>query len=230
MAGSKNRLGRFLKSSVDAFLTPAENPRENLADPEQQQKVLLEHVRTAALKLGATRQRLEAQRSGADELVATLDAEARKALQIGRDDLARLALQRQRSGLADIDQLNQQIAGLRQEEQHLGLVGQRIGARIEAARAREQLAAARHSAAQAQVAVGEVLSGIGAFPGEINLAERIERDAEDLEARATAIEELIATGVLGRGLLGGANADAAPDDEIERRLEALRNEMAGQPS
>jgi phage shock protein A len=197
MTGSSSRFGRFLKSSVNALLTPAEDPRTAYADPTQQQRAMLEQLRIASQRLAATRSRLEFQRVAVGEKVQLLEDQARQALAADREDLARLALQRQRIGQAEIEYLDRQIDGLQREEAQLATIEQRLSARIEALRAREQMAAARHTAARAQVAVGEALSGVGAVSGDSEIVERIERDAEELEARADAIEELINTGVLG---------------------------------
>lgn len=225
MAGSTSRLGRLFKTSFSALFTPAENPRELEPNPEQQQRRLLSNVRDAIRSLAATREQLERQHEAVELSAHYIEDEARCAVSAHRDDLARIALQRHRSAMLEADQLRGQITGLLREEGRLAMVEQRISGEIEAARARQQLAEARHSAARAQVAVGEALSGIGAVAGTSEIAQRIERDAEDLESRASAIGELIAAGVLGSGLVGEPS-DEAGSDEIERQLAALKMELA----
>lgn len=230
MARASGRLARMLKASVDSLLAPAEDPRTAFADPAEQQQALLDHLRQARRRLTTSRLRLEVRRSEAEEQVRACDAQARHALLAGRDDLARLALHRQRIARQETSQLNGQIEALEREETQLLVVDQRLAAQIEAMRSREQLAEARRSAAEAQVAVGEALSGAGSAVGDVQLIERIERDAEAMEARAEAIEGLISSGLLG----GGAGAAPEPadhlDDEIEFRLAALKAELTERPA
>lgn len=189
--------------------------------------MLLAQVRKATVRLTSTRERLEVQRATVAESMVAMDGEARTALRAGQEELARLALQRQRTCGLEVTQLDRQIAGLRREEDRLAGIGQRVSAQIEALRAREQMAAARHSAAQAQVAVGEALSGLGSFTSDSGLVEQIERDAEAMEARADAIEELTTAGILGEriGSYPGARTAGVGDEEIERRLQQLKTEL-----
>ena len=228
MAAQSNRFGRFLKSSVTTLLQPAEDPRKSNATPEQEQQRLLAQVHGATARLSATRERLQQQRAGVAESIETLDNEARQSVRAGHEEFARLALQRQRAGQAELVQLDRQIASLRREEDRLAAIGQRVNAQIEAVRAREQLAAARHSAAQAQVAVGEALSGFGSIASDTGLIEQIERDAEVLEARADAIEELTVAGILGETNRLFAQpvmseTGGKVDDEIVLLLQHLKN-------
>lgn len=227
MARSAGRLTRFLKSSVDALLAPAEDPRTIYADPAQQQRQLLLQLGGARQRLRVSRERLEAQRIEAVEHARGLQVQARHALIAEREDLARFALHRQRIIHDEIVHLDRQVTALQREETHLSVVEQRLRAQIESLRSREQMAEARRTAAEAQVAVGEVLSGAGVATNDTDLVARIERDAEEMEARARAIEELMAAGVLGIGAEPGAGPFTGYDPEIEERLAALKRDVAG---
>lgn len=223
----KGRFGRLLKSTVQALMTPADDPRATYADPIQQQRALLGELRAAEARLTVTKARLVTQRDRAADQARTLEQHARQALATGREDLARIALQRQWVIGAEAAQLNRQIAALEREESALVVCGQRLSAQIEALRSREQIAAARHSAAQAQVAAGEALTGLGAGADAARRIERIEDAAERLEARAGAIDEMLAAGLFGEtaGVAAGALAVA----EIEARLTRLKTELAAAP-
>lgn len=224
MTAPSGRFARFLRVAVNTLLTPAKDPRTVYADPAQQQRGLLEQVRMAQQRLAATRTRLEEQRAAAVENARRLENQARQALTAGHDDLARLALRRERIVLTEIAHLEGQIGALQREEEQLATIDQRLSARIDALRAREQMAAARHTAARAQIAVGEALSGVAEMGDDGARVERIERDADELEARAGAIDELI-----GHRVLGGEPslaADFPGDADIEERLAALRQDVA----
>jgi phage shock protein A len=223
MAGG--RFGRLFKSSIGSLLTPAEDPRAAYADPIQRQRELRAHVRSAIEGVRSTRTRLESQRTAAEAMFPALEQGARNALATGREDLARIALQRRQIMTGAVDQISRQIALIDAELERLALVDHQVSTQLDALAAREQLAEVRRSTAQAQIDVGEVLSGVtGGAPGVPGI-EQLERDAESLEARASAIDELLATGVLGDPAWN-MSVSAGSDQDIERQLAALKQEMA----
>ncbi len=226
MARSSGRLTRFLKASVDAMLTPAEDPRTLFADQAHQQRQLLMQLGSARQRLEASRERLERQRVEAVEQADGLQVQARHALTAGREDLARLALRRQQMIHREIKDLDRQVAALEREATRISEIEQRLRAQIEAVRSREQIAVARRTAAEAQVAVSEALFGAGVTPSDPDVVARIERDADVLEARADAIEELIAAGMLGLGGELEAGAFTGDDADIESRLDALKQDVS----
>ena len=226
MAGG--RFGKLIKSSLGSLLTPAEDPRATYADPIQRQRELRAQVRAAIEGVQATRTRLETQRTAVEAMLPALGQGARNALATGREDLARIALQRRQIMVGAVEQVANQIALIDAELERLALVDHQVSTQLDALAAREQLAAVRRSTAQAQIDVGEVLSGVtGVAPGAPAI-EQLERDAESLEARAAAIDELLATGVLGDPAWN-VSASAGTDQEIERQLAALKQEI-GAPS
>ena len=222
MAGG--RFGKLFKSSIGSLLTPAEDPRAVYADPIQRQRALREQVRAAMVNAQTARNRLELQRAAAEASLAELEQAARSAVAAGREDLARIALKRRQVSAASIAQLGQQIAAMDVELHRLAVVDQQVSAQLDAIAAREHLAAVRRSTAQAQIEIGEALTGVaGAVPGAPAI-EQLERDAEALEARAAAIDELMAAGVLGDPAVAMPGENQS-EQEIERQLAALRDEI-----
>jgi phage shock protein A len=224
MAGG--RFGKLLKSSLGSLMTPAQDPRATFADPIQRQLALREQVQAASAGVQAARGRFEAQRTAAEASLPELESAARAALVAGRDDLARIALKRRHVLATSVDQLHRQIAALDGELHRLALIDQQITAQLNTFAAREQLAALRRSTAQAQIEIGEALSGVNGSPADVPGIEEIEREAEALESRAAAIDELMAAGVLG-GSVWVTPAAPDTDGEIERQLAALRQEIGG---
>ena len=83
------------------------------------------------------------------------------------------------------------------EQQKLTNAEQRLQAKVQAFRPKKEVIKAQYSAAQAQVRIGSALSGISEEMGDITLAvERAETKTETLRAKAGAIDELVAVGVL----------------------------------
>src|SRR5690606_16922377 len=88
--------------------------------------------------------------------------------------------------------------------------------RSESFRTRKETIKATYSAAEAQTKINEAMSGIGEEMGDIGLAmQRAEDKTAQMQARAGAIDELLASGALEDVTqIGGG-------DDISRELDAL---------
>ena len=105
--------------------------------------------------------------------------------------------------LAEVRQAREQLAAsrsrldpegardLEQKEQRLAALEARLAARIEGFRAQERLVSARYSAAEAEVRIGEALTGL---TDDLDGLELAAAGLEQLEARAAAIDELLEAG------------------------------------
>jgi phage shock protein A len=217
-------LGRakvLVKTSVGALLAPAEDPRAGFADAYQRQRLLLRRVRSALTDVGAARGRLEERASTLNGELPFLEEQARAAVISGQEDLARLRLRRREVVAALVRSLGAQLSGLEREEANLALIEQRLATEIDAFYARQEVIAARYTAAEAQVRINESLTGVTVELRDLGLAlEQAEEGAELMRARAAAIEELAAAGQLseGTGIPTGSDLDGA----VETQLAALR--------
>src|SRR4029079_18422511 len=137
----------------------------------------------------------------------------------GREDLAREALTR-RSGLQQQSaDLQQQHANLQAEEEKLTNASQRLQAKIEAFRTRKESLKATYTAAEAQTKINEAFSGISEEMGDVGMAvQRAEDKTAQMQARAGAIDELIASGALDDA------SSINRGDDISRELEALSSQ------
>jgi phage shock protein A len=135
---------------------------------------------------------------------------------MGREDLAREALTRKSGLTTQIQDLQGQHANLQGEEEKLVLAQQRLQTKVESFRTRKETIKANYTAAEAQTRIGEAMSGIGEEMGDVGLAtQRAEDKTAQMQARAGAIDELIASGAL-----DDASSLNAGDD-IARELDAL---------
>ena len=206
-------MSTIVKSKMNRLLDLAENPRETLDYSYEKQMEMLRNVKRGVVEMVATKRRLQLQAAKARDNVIKLDDQARRSLQAGREDLARTALERKQLALAELEGLDQQIAGLELEQEKLTNAEQRLQAKVSAFRTKKEIIKAQYSAAQAQVRIGSALSGLSEEMGDISLAvEKAETKTENLRAKAGAIDELASTGVLDdAAMLGGG-------DDIEREL------------
>jgi len=210
------RMSLIFRSKANKALDRAEDPRETLDYSYQRQVELLSKVRRGVADVATSRKRVELQVA---QLVAQenkLTEQAKKALSMGREDLAREALTR-KSGLAgQVSDLRAQQTQLQGEEEKLTMASQRLQAKVEAFRTKKETIKATYTAAEAQTRINEAFSGISEEMGDVGLAvQRAEDKTAQMQARAGAIDELIASGAL-----DDASAIGQGDD-IARELESL---------
>jgi phage shock protein A len=210
------RMGLIFRSKANKALDRAEDPRETLDYSYQRQLELLQKVRRGVADVATSRKRLELQLNQLGQQQQKLHEQAQKALSMGREDLAREALTR-RSGLQQqIDSLQQQHAQLQGEEEKLTLASQRLQAKVEAFRTQKETMKATYTAAEAQTKIGEAFSGISEEMGDVGYAmQRAQDKTAQMQARSSAIDELMASGAL-----DDVTAPSGQDD-ISRELDAM---------
>jgi phage shock protein A len=210
------RISLIFRSKANKALDRAEDPRETLDYSYQRQLDLLAKVRRGVADVATSRKRVELQVNQLEGQANKLQGQAEKAISVGREDLAREALTR-KSGLASqITDLKAQHAQLQGEEEKLTLAQQRLQAKVEAFRTRKETIKATYTAAEAQTKINEAMSGIGEEMGDVGMAiQRAEDKTAQMQARAGAIDELIASGALDDvSQIGGG-------DDISRELDAM---------
>ncbi len=191
------RISTVFKAKMNKVLDQLENPHETLDYSYEKQLELLQKVRRNITNVVASKKRLELQIVRLRDNLAKLDNQAKEALRQGREDLARVALERKVQIEQQIQDLEQQVQGLQQEQEKLAEVENRLRAKVEAFRTKKEVIKAQYSAAEAQVKIGEAMTGLSEEMADVGLAvERAEQKTEKMQARAAAIDELMATGVL----------------------------------
>ena len=197
MAGIFQRISLIFRSKTDKALDKFEDPRETLDYSYQRQLDLLQKVRRGVADVATSRKRVELQANGLNTQVDKLTQQAQKALEVGREDLAREALTR-RSGIQQqLNDLQAQHAQLQGEEEKLVRASQRLQAKVDAFRTKKETIKATYSAAEAQTKINEAFAGISSELGDVGLAvQRAEDKTAQMQARAGAIDELVASGAL----------------------------------
>jgi phage shock protein A len=234
MSSIMQRLALIFRSKANKALDKAEDPRETLDYSYTKQRELLQQVRRGVADVATSRKRIELQMQQLQQQSDKLEGQAKQALAAGREDLAREALSR-RSGIGQqITDLQTQHANLQAEEEKLTLASQRLQAKIEAFRTRKETLKASYTAAEAQTKINEAFSGVSEEMSDVGLAiERAEEKTASMQARAGAIDELIASGALESPELGGKDDISAELDrmsassEIDLELSRMKAEIGG---
>ena len=116
---------------------------------------------------------------------------------------------------SQLESLDAQRAQLQSEEDKLTLALQRLQTKVEAFRTRKETIKATYTAAEATAKIGEAVSGISEEMGDVGLAiQRAEDKTATLQARAGAVDELLASGALD-------DVTASPGGDIQAQLDAL---------
>lgn len=213
--GLWSRFTLIFKSKASKALDRAEDPRQTLDYSYQKQLELLTKVRRGVADVATSRKRVELQIAQLDQQAVKLTDQAEKAISMGREDLAREALTR-KSGLTNqINGLKAQHASLQAEEEKLVNAQSRLQAQVEAFRTRKETIKATYTAAEAQTRINEALTGIGDEFNDVGAAvQRAEDKTAEMQARAGAVDELIASGAL-------ESVGSSGGDDIARELDAM---------
>ena len=213
------RMSTIFRAKANKALDAAEDPRETLDYSYQRQLEMLTKVRRGVADVATSRKRIELQRNQLQTQSDKLTEQAQKALSMGREDLAREALTRKSAVTGQIGDLDAQHAQLQGEEEKLTLASQRLQAKVESFRTRKETIKATYTAAEAQTRIGEAFSGISEEMGDVGLAvQRAEDKTQQMQARAGAVDELIASGALDDA------SSINRGDDISRELEAMSSQ------
>lgn len=212
--GMLSRMSTIVKSKMNRILDSAEDPNETLDFAYEKQLEMLRGVKRGVVDMVAAKRRIQQQASTVQANVERLAEQAGQALNAGREDLARLALQRKQAAMIELQGLDEQIAGMELEQEKLTAAEQRLSAKVTAFRTKKEIIKAQYTAAQAQVRIGSSLSGLSEEMGDVSLAvERAETKTENLRSRAGAIDELAQLGVL--------DDFSGSQDPLSKELEAI---------
>ena len=213
MAGLMQRASLILKAKFSKLLTRAESPTETLDYSYEQMLQQLQNVKRGVADVVTAKKRLEIQTQQVEQNVVKLETQARQAVAAGREDLARQA--RERKAAAQ----------------------QQLETRIESFRSQKEVIKAQYSAAEAQVKIGEAATGIGRGMEDTGLAiQRAKDKTEELQARASALDELTASGALedftdNRTQLDRELAQISATGQVDDELAKLKAEVgSGDPS
>src|SRR5438034_1139410 len=227
----------LFKSKWNKLLNRAENPAETLDYSYEKQLELLQNVKRGVADVVTAKKRLELQTATLEQSVVKLDGQARQALQAGREDLAREALQRKTVAQEQLQGLDQQIQGLEAQQEKLIASEKQLSTRVEAFRSQKEVIKAQYSAAEAQVRIGEAATGIGDQMADTGAAIQRARDkTEEMQSRADAIDELTASGALedftsDQTPLDRELAQMASESQVEEDLAKLKKEVgSGAPA
>jgi phage shock protein A len=195
--GLTNRLSTVIKQKVNQLLDRYEDPRQALDYSHVKQTEMLNKLRRDIAEVITSKKRLEMQKAKLWDNIRTLDEQAHRSIEVEREDLAKLALERKNSNLLQVQGLEKQIAEMQNEQEKLEQTEKRLSAKVEEFKSKKEVIKAQYSAAEAQVRIKESVSGISEEMTDVGIAmNRAEDKTEKMKAKAQALDEMIDSGVL----------------------------------
>jgi phage shock protein A len=231
--GMGRRLSLIVKSKANKLLDKHEDPRETLDYSYEKQLELLTKVRRGLADVATSRKRIEIQMQSVQASADKLQAQAQQAVTAGRDDLAREALTRRSTANQQLADLQTQHAQLQAEEEKLTQASQKLQAKVDAFRTQKETIKATYTAAEAQAKIGEAVSGISEEMGDVGMAmQRAQDKTTEMQARAGAVDELIASGALDDATIPGGKDDiqaeldrTSANTDVELELAKLKGAL-----
>ncbi|HEY7148257.1 MAG TPA: PspA/IM30 family protein [Gaiellaceae bacterium] len=232
MASLWDRTMTVIKSKWNKMLNRAENPNETLDYSYEKQLELLQNVKRGVADVVTAKKRLQLQSDKLEASVPKLEGQAREALAANREDLARMALERKTAAQAQLQDLDRQVGELEQQQAKLEANEKALATKVESFRSQKEVMKAQYSAAEASVRIGEASTGIGDQMADAGAAiERARDKTEEMQARASAMDELIASGTLEDYTSGGETqldrelAQLTSKSKVDDELEKMKAEI-----
>jgi phage shock protein A len=231
MAGLMSRASMVVKAKFSKLLDRAEDPAETLDYSYERQLELLQNVKRGIADVVTAKKRLELQETQLQQSVVKLETQARQAVAAGREDLARQALERKSGLQQQLQNLDQQAKQLEAQQEKLVASEKALSAKVEAFRTQKETIKAQYSAAEAQVRIGEAATGIGEQMADTGLAiQRAKDKTEQMQARASAIDELTTSGALedftsDQTALDRELGQLASQSQVDQELASMKAEV-----
>ena len=214
------RINAIFESRANAAMDGFEDPKASLDYSLCRLEETRAQISRGLIEVSAAKNRLAAQRSQLATTLQKSDEQAQAAVKAGRDDLARLALERKQEATARQAGLDTNISSLEQQAETLKQSQANLDHKIATFRSKKEELKAIYDSSRAQLQMREAVSGVSVDLTDVgNTIRRAEARIREMQSRADAIEGLVSEGVLVDVL--------EPDsDDIDRELSQMNRKQA----
>ncbi len=186
--GIFSRIADIFKANVNDALDKAEDPEKMLKQMVLEMEESVNKATLAVANAIANEKSLERKLEKAKKDSEEWEFKARQALQAGREDLAKAALERKVIADKNIQDLQPIYIQAKETTNKLRTQLNSLKTKLEEARARQGVLIARSQAAKAQKQIAQSLSGVGS--DAFSKFDKYEEKIEKIEAEASAFEQL----------------------------------------
>lgn len=231
--GLFKRATDIVESRVNKLLDRMEDPNAMLDLSYEKMMDGLQEVKRNLADVVTEQKQVEMQARNVEKDIADRDEEARAAIKLGREDLAKEALDRKHRSQDQLANLQAALERIGSQVNRLKDAERKFQDKISTFRTEKEVTKATYSAAKSEVKIGESMAGISKeFGGVGDSLRRANEKTEQMTARAAAMEQLADEGILNDPFdsrdkvsreLDQVRRQSAVDDELEQ----LKKEVAG---
>jgi len=216
------RFKLIAQAKANKMADRAENPTETIELGYEKMKEQSRAVKSGIAEIATAKAHHARQLKDLDSQITKLTSQAQQAAIQGQDEVALMALERKTALETQRIAVQDALEEVAAKQQALEQSAKRFDQKLHAFAISKETTKARYEAANAQVRINEVLSGVGEEAADIGLAlQRAQDKTAALEARGSGLDELLANGVLD-------DLTAQPGDDIQAALEAGRPSAAAE--
>jgi len=227
------RVADLFQAKTNKLLNALEDPNDTLDLSYEKMLTGLQDTKRHLADVVAQQKSLERQITSSDTEIAGAEADARLAVQAGRDDLARAALVHRQRAVDNRQVLQNAWDSIKPQVDKLAAYQQQLEDRIERFRTQKDTMKASYAAAQAQVQVTKSITGVGDRLGGVGDAlQRAEDKMLGMRDKADAMGSLMDQGLLNdpldkRSRTDKELADLRDAHMVDAQLEQLKAEISG---
>ncbi|MGQ9819132.1 MAG: PspA/IM30 family protein [Candidatus Kapaibacteriales bacterium] len=186
--GLFSRIADIFKANVNDALDKAENAEKMLKQMVLEMEESVNKATLAVANAIANEKSLEKKIEKEKRSIEEWENKARQALQLGREDLARAALERKVIAEKTLNYLQPVYALAKETTNKLRNQLAQLKTKLEEAKARQSSLIARSQSAKAQKQIAKMMSGVGS--DAFSKFDKLEEKVEKSEAEALAFEQL----------------------------------------
>jgi phage shock protein A len=213
--GIMDRLSNLIRANVNDLIDRAEDPEKMLDQILRDMNANIGVARTQVAAMIAQEKELELDLQETQKLSGEWGAKAKKAVDAGKDDLAREALRRKRDNDQNSMVYQQQLTAQEQTVEKLKQQLKQLEQKYSSTLSHRDALIARSRRARAQREVAEKISAFSPTDPTSDL-DRMERKIRSTEAHAAAMTEI------GDESYEAQFRELEVDDDIEAQLRALK--------
>ena len=215
--GLIDRFKSIFKAKAHSIADKFEDPSEMLNYSFEKQHELINKLRQDITTVVTSKKRLEMQKAKLATNIDTLTQQARRSVESNREDLARVALERKNMLITQSKELDRHIGDIEKEQIKLENAERRLSSKIEEFKTRKEMIKAQYSAAEAQVKIKENVTGISEEMNDLGMVlNRVEEKTDNMKAKASALDEMIDSGVLTDLTQSYSPASSDIDKELDK--------------
>ncbi len=188
MAGIFSRITDIFKANINDILDKAEDPEKMIKQMVIEMEEAVNKATTAVGAAIANEKQLERQHAEKKKLTGQWQRRAVKAVNAGRDDLARQALEKKNMFEKAATDLESPLAEAKTTSATMRSQLEQLKAKLDEARVRQGTLIARHQAAKAKKQISSSIAGVG--DGAFANFDKYEQKVLKAESEAEAMAEL----------------------------------------